>query len=541
VFTVTLLAVFLLGLLFFRAPIHGYLAGSAISVRLVDCDGLSDEQVAEAIRGELVSDQRLRRAAESAGRDANAPLEPLRDAISVRLEPADSLGYAILDVSYLGSDRQEAVQLVERLAADYACSIQDRQQQAAAETSQRVVLARAREREDAAAAARDAFLTEHLDTLTIDSATDASHEPNSADPSAGTGTASSGSSNGESSNGESSNGESSSDASQPKTPGDTVVVRDPNDATVSEPSIIVRVYPDDSQSASPANGLNAAVPRAETAPPMVVNPDWMLLQQQAAALEKQRTDLLADYTSAHPLVRRIDDEIRQISRQIERTPRFVQAPESSGDAGRAASNAGGGDHKASANQADAERRAAAQRRAAEVRKELAALTQAYLAAQVERQRQEQTLANRRAAETALVRDAHMAGAAQLVGRLGGTPSRVQLALLGLVAAIAAGAVSLMVGKPLKAGVFYRVEDVQQRLAVPVVACLPTGDGPPLPVAGRARQWASSLVTTCELTLAVVVIGFVLVALVQSEVTQQFTADPLGSIGEAVTQVTTTLR
>jgi hypothetical protein len=528
---VTLLAVFLLGLLFFRAPIHGYLAGAAISVHLADRDGLSDEQVAEAIRGELVSDQRLRRAAESAGRDANAPLEPLRDAISVRLEPADSLGYAMVDVSYLGSDRQEAVQLVERLAADYACSIQDRQQQAAAETSQRVVLARAREREDATAAARDAFLTEHLDTLTIDSATDASHEPNSADPSAGKGAPSSGPTN----------GESSSDASHSKTPGDTVVVRDPDDATGSEPAIIVRVYPDNSQSASPANGLNAAVPRAETAPPMAVNPDWMLLQQQAAALEKQRTDLLADYTSAHPLVRRIDDEIRQISRQIERTPRFVQAPESSGDAGRAASNAGGGDHKASANQADAERRAAAQRRAAEVRQELAALTQAYLAAQVERQRQEQTLANRRAAETALVRDAHMAGAAQLVGRLGGTPSRVQLALLGLVAAIAAGAVSLMVGKPLKAGVFYRVEDVQQRLAVPVVACLPTGDGPPLPVAGRARQWASSLVTTCELTLAVVVIGFVLVALVQSEVTQQFTADPLGSIGEAVTQVTTTLR
>ncbi len=277
------------------------------------------------------------------------------------------------------------------------------------------------------------------------------------------------------------------------------------------------------------------------APPMVVNPDWMKLQQQAVALEKQRTKLLADYTSAHPLVRRIDDEIGRISRQIERTPRFVQAPEGPGGSDGAASRENRGDNNAVASQADAQRRAAAERHAAEVRSEYVALTEAYLAARVERRRLEQTFAEENAVDKALVHDAHMAGAAQLVGRVGGTPSRSQLALLGLVAALAAGAAALMVGKPLKAGVFYRVEDVQQRLAVPVVACLPTGDGPPLPVAGPARRWASTIITTCELTLAAVVIGFVLVALVQSEVTQQFTADPLGSIGEAVTRVTSAWR
>jgi hypothetical protein len=122
----------------------------------------------------------------------------------------------------------------------------------------------------------------------------------------------------------------------------------------------------------------------------------------------------------------------------------------------------------------------------------------------------------------------------VTGRVGGGLLPGQVLFWGALAGLAGCLVGFGSGGGDGSATFSRVEDVTERLGLPVVATLPASDGPRAADESAAAPvtWAGLSVRAAELTLVVVMLLLAVGIVRSSDLAGQLAADPLAAIAEA---------
>lgn len=245
---------------------------------------------------------------------------------------------------------------------------------------------------------------------------------------------------------------------------------------------------------------------------------WVRLNERIAELTAQRTELLdRKLTELHPQVRDLASQIEQLKDQLSRTPKFAAV----------ASNPPKPPNTKFKGLAD----------------QVATLITTFedLQAQSNEARQERETieiaveATEQQTATRSISAARIDEPARLTRRLGGLPPLGRMMLLGFVGLIAGGVMTWATGLQ-KAGTLTTIASVEQFVPAPIVGVISSSEGAGFNNRRAAVARGARIATiACEATLALFVIGLLLVALIDSPLTTSFLSDPLGTVSESLSR------
>lgn len=282
---------------------------------------------------------------------------------------------------------------------------------------------------------------------------------------------------------------------------------------------VVAVNGDDAATVQPVSWLqgNQAATPANTAElgqdELGLNPEWLTTQERLHDALDRRNRLRSEFRPDDPEMVRVDKSIRALQKALNEIPRDIKEIRRR------------------------EAAAAAARRPEEARQELRGFWEQYRIAREQRVAAEAEILSSSRIRPTSPAAAFVRRSAHLSEPIRSSASSMRGIFLGIVGLVFGGATVFLITPNRKLQTIYNSQQLEDAVAAPVVGSLPASENKPPPEAPKnPNQVAWIMIRTAEVLLGLVVAGVLLVALVDSTLTYQFSYDPLAAFGEAFARI-----